>query len=111
MRDETSNAVSRTRNFRDASAPRSPTAFVISAGLLDRVSSLPPREIDPGSSRARAGRTQGRAHGGSALPDATVSGVEGLAARGVRVVLRRLAAVVFPVAAHDPYAPDPRLVI
>ena len=37
MKDETSDAVSRTRNFCDASAPRSSTALVISAGLLDRV--------------------------------------------------------------------------
>src|SRR3954449_363924 len=40
-----------------------------------------------------------------------VSGVEGLAAIGVCVVLRRLATVVFPVVAYDPYSPDPCLVI
>ncbi len=39
------------------------------------------------------------------------SGGEDLAALGVRVVLRRLAAVVFPVVAYDPYCPDPCLVI
>jgi nitroreductase len=54
MRGGTSDAVSRTRNFGDASEPRLSTALVISAGLLDRTSSLPPREIDPGSSTARA---------------------------------------------------------
>jgi hypothetical protein len=32
--------------------------------------------------------------------------VEGLAALRVCVVLRRLATVVFPVAAHDPHSPD-----
>jgi hypothetical protein len=37
--------------------------------------------------------------------------VEGLAALGVCVVLRRLAKVVFPVVAHDPHSPDPCLVI
>src|SRR3954449_2205580 len=40
-----------------------------------------------------------------------VSGVEGLAAIGVCVVLRRLATVVFPVVAYDPYCSDPCLVI
>ena len=40
-----------------------------------------------------------------------MSGVEGLAALGVCVVLRRLATVVFPVVAHDPHSPDPCLVI
>ena len=37
--------------------------------------------------------------------------MEGLATFGVRVVLRRLATVVFPVVAHNPHSPDPRLVI
>ena len=37
--------------------------------------------------------------------------MEGLAALGVCVVLRRLATVVFPVVAHDPHSPDPCLVI
>src|SRR5690349_23143284 len=46
-----------------------------------------------------------------ALPDGAVSGVKGLAALGVWVVLRRLATVVFPVVAHDPHSPDPCLVI
>jgi hypothetical protein len=36
MRNETSNAVDRTPNFRDASAPSSSPALVISAALLDR---------------------------------------------------------------------------
>src|SRR6185312_11360659 len=40
-----------------------------------------------------------------------VSGVEGFAAFGVCVVLRRLATVVFPVVAHDPHSPDPSRVI
>ena len=37
--------------------------------------------------------------------------MEGLAAGGVHVVLRRLATVVFPVVAYDPHSPDPCLVI
>src|SRR4051812_1739552 len=40
-----------------------------------------------------------------------MSGVEGVAALRVCVVLRRLATVVFPVVAYDPYSPDPCLVI
>jgi hypothetical protein len=45
MRDETSDAVSRTPNFGDASAPRSSTALVISAGLLDlNVVGVTPRD-------------------------------------------------------------------
>src|SRR6185312_6284029 len=47
----------------------------------------------------------------SVLPDRAVSGVEGLAVRGVRVVLRRLATVVFPVVTYDSHSPDPCLVI
>src|SRR5215469_16409285 len=54
---------------------------------------------------------QGRTRSRPALPDGAVSGVEGLAALGVCVVLRRLAAVVFPVIAYDPYSPDPCLII
>src|SRR6516165_3269509 len=46
-----------------------------------------------------------------ALPDGAVSGVEGLAALGVCVVLRRLATVVLPVVAYNPYCPDLCLVI
>ena len=42
--DERSDAVSRTWNFRDASAPRSSTALVISAGLLDRFVAVASRE-------------------------------------------------------------------
>src|SRR5262245_61998988 len=57
------------------------------------------------------GRTQGRTRSRPALPDRAVSGVEGLAALGVCVVLGRLATVVFPVVAYDPYSPDPCLVI
>ncbi len=60
---------------------------------------------------AMARRTQSRTRSRPALPDGAVSGVEGLAARGVCVVLRRLATVVFPVVAYDPYSPDPCLVI
>src|SRR5215471_18498365 len=40
-----------------------------------------------------------------------MSGVKGLAALSVCIVLRRFATVVFPVVAHDPYPPDPCLVI
>src|SRR4051794_9059207 len=40
-----------------------------------------------------------------------MSGVEGLAALGVCVVLRRLTTVVFPVVTYDPHSPDPCLVI
>src|SRR4051794_6645375 len=36
-----------------------------------------------------------------------VSGVEGLAAPGVCVVLRRLTTVVFPVVTYDPHLPNP----
>src|SRR5438045_9792185 len=53
----------------------------------------------------RAGRGSRSSH------DGAVSGVEGLAALGVRVVLRRLATVVFPVVPYDPYCSDPCLVI
>lgn len=59
LRDDTSDVVSRTWNFRDASAPRSSTVLVISAGLVDRVSSPSPREIDLGSSAARAWTSAG----------------------------------------------------
>jgi len=41
MSNQKSEDVSRTGNFGDVSAPRSSTALVIPAGLLDRVSSLP----------------------------------------------------------------------
>ena len=54
LRDDTSDVVSGTWNFRDASAPRSSTVLVISAGLVDRVSPLSPHEIDLGCSAARA---------------------------------------------------------
>src|ERR1700760_126997 len=60
---------------------------------------------------ALARRTQSRTRSRPALPDGAVSGVEGLPARGICVVLRRLATVVFPVVAYDPYSPDPCLVI
>src|SRR6201982_838143 len=40
-----------------------------------------------------------------------MSGVEGLAALGIPVVLRSFATVVFPVVAHDPHCPDPRIVV
>ena len=51
--DERSDAVSRTWNFCDASAPRSSTALVISAGLLDRFVAVV-RESDLCCSTARA---------------------------------------------------------
>src|SRR3954468_19520626 len=70
-------------------------------------SSLSSRESDPGSFTARACGTQGRTR----IRSGAVSGMEGLAALGVCVVLRRLATVVFPVVAHDPHSPDPCLVI
>src|SRR5260370_16096019 len=111
VRDETSDAVSRTRNFGDASALRSSTALVISTGLLDRVSSPPPCEIDLGSSTARAWANAGSNSQQAGLTDGAVSAVEGLAALGVFVVLGRLATVVFPVVAYDPHSPDPFLVI
>jgi hypothetical protein len=40
-----------------------------------------------------------------------MSGVEGLAALGIPVVLGSFATVVFPVVAHDPHCPDPRIVV
>src|SRR4051812_47172851 len=78
---------------------------------IDRVSSLPVREIDLGSSTARAWANAGSNSQQASLPDGAMSGVEGLAGFGVCVVLRRLATVVFPVVAYDPYSPDPCLVI
>src|SRR4051794_825296 len=42
--DERSDAVGRTWNFRDASAPRPSTALVISMGLLDRFIAVASRE-------------------------------------------------------------------
>ena len=54
LRDDTSYVVSGAWNFPDASAPRSSTVLVISIRLVDRVSSLSPREIDLDSSAARA---------------------------------------------------------
>jgi hypothetical protein len=45
------------------------------------------------------------------ISDRAVSGVESLAALGVCVVLGRLATVIFPIVAHYPHFPDPRIVI
>src|SRR5215471_18890663 len=75
--------------------------MVVRHGCLDAGK----REFPP--PRLAPGRTQGR----PAFSDGAVSGVEGLTALGVCVVLRRLATVVFPVVAHDPHSPDPCLVI
>src|SRR5499427_3637924 len=75
--------------------------MVVRHGCLD----VGKREFPP--PRLAPGRTQGR----PPHPDGAVSGVEGLAALGVCIVLRRLATVVFPVVAYDPYSPDPCLVI
>src|SRR5262245_37721154 len=107
-----SDAIRKTRNFREALAPRSSTALIISADLLDRVRLCHPRESGPGCSTTRARRTHGcvlAAAGPSRRSG--VSGVEGLAALGVCVVLRCLATVEFSVVAYDPCSSDPCLVI
>src|SRR6516165_899414 len=57
LRDDTSDVVSRTWNFGDASSLVHRARH--SAGLLDRVSSLSPREIDLGCSAARAWASAG----------------------------------------------------
>jgi hypothetical protein len=48
--------------------------------------------------------------GRASIADRAVSGVEGLAALGICVVLRRLTTVVFPVVTYDPHSPEPCLV-
>jgi hypothetical protein len=106
-----SDAISKTRNFREASAPRSSTGssfrrislIVFVAVTLARAALAPPR-------LARGERTVVLAAAGSSRRSG-VSGVEGLAALGVCVVLRCLATVEFPVVAYDPCSSDPCLVI
>src|SRR6516225_6374546 len=57
-------------------------------------------ELTLAPSTARAWTNAGSNSQGPTLPDGAVSGVEGLAALGVCIVLRRLATVVFSVVAY-----------
>jgi hypothetical protein len=105
-----SDAISKTRNFREASAPRSSTALIISAAPLIVFVSHP-RESGLAAPRLVLGeRMVVRAAAGPSRRSG-VSGVEGLAALGVCAVLRCLATVEFSVVAYDPCSSDPCLVI
>src|SRR5581483_11254738 len=74
-------------------------SFQILIGLLadpaERVAA-----VDQFTWRLRRARANAESNSQPGLPDGTVSGVEGLAALGICVVLRRLATIVFPVVAH-----------